>query len=773
MIYRFDSTMIDLSNYTVMVNDNEVTVEPQVFDLLVYLIERRDRMVGRQEILCALWPGKVVTEGALSNRIKMVRSAVGDNGQDQRVIKTIHGRGYQFSATLENPANVNEPPPSFNEDVNKDNTNKNVNKPLWPNFRFANLGFILVLLMLASASLLFFYGSQDTVSLTLGKSIAVLPFENNSYQADDVYFSDGIHRDLLTQISRIQGIKSISRTSVMTYRGSDKNLREIAKELGVAIILEGGVQRSGNQVRINAQLIDGKTDVPIWSLTYTRELTAENIFQIQGEIASAIAHKLRAELSMDELAIKDVFPTQNLAALEWYFKARSAMEESTTKAYQNAVEYLKQAIGLDPRFTAAYIELARIYLVQTFFEGFPREEQLSLAYELIEKAKTLEVDSSEILTIEAQYVEFDNQHQLAEQKYQQAIALNPNNITAYTNYAKLQNWIFADYQTSIELFEVALKLDPLNLDIQQEYASALNNGGYPLKAIRILEDLIEKKPSSPLLWLSLCRIQAEALFQFDQAIRACQQAVTLDPDNPFIVGYLALAYGQLGELDLMAKFAGKAHNIGGKTYSHLGEQLYANSQPGLALQAFYQVKKGTIFFRHSNSFVATIGLEHDLSGALEYFNVNYPELAIASTMIDLQNIYPAYYFAQLLDKSGYTAEAASLIERGIDYISKNKAQIALQEFPITILYYLAAGDKKAAFSYFSQFVKRGGAIGQMAFVGSMLNLVIDFPAEPTWLDEPEYERLAATMRARLAQQRANLEAAENSGDLLYSRNIRH
>lgn len=757
MIYRFNSTVIDSNNYTLMDDGVAVMLEPQVFDLLVYLIERRERLVSRHEILDALWPGKVVTEGALSNRIKMVRAAVGDNGHDQRVIKTVHGRGYQFVASIETSLNTN---------VLSHSASGLAQKVARPNKAFAYLGASLLLLMVLVVALVFFNAPRDAVNSGFEKSIAILPFENRSNQADDLYFTDGIHGDLLAQISRIQGIKSISRTSVMTYRGSDKNLQEIAEDLGVAIILEGGVQRSGNQVRINTQLIDVKTDVPIWSLTYTRELTAENIFQIQSEIASAIAHKLKAEFAMDELATKDAFPTQNLAALEWYFKARSVTEESTTRGYQKAVGYLKQAIVLDQRFTAAYIELAKIYLEQTFFEGFPRAEQLKLAYELIEKIKAIELDSSEILTIEAQYFEYANQYQIAEQKYQQAIALNPNNVLAYTNYARMQNWILADYEASIEHFETALKLDPVNLGIQQEYAIALNNGGYPIKALRTIEGVVAADSNLPLAWLSLCRIQTEAFFQYFKAIQACRQAVALDPDNPFLVGYLALIYGQLGEKEWMAKFANRAYLLGGKTHSHLGEKLYAQSRPEEALEAFYQVKKGTIFFRHSNSFVAIIGLQHDLSGAINYFTLNYPELTNTNATIDLQNIYPAYYFALLLSKNGAQAKADRLIQGGMAYIAQNQKKFALQEFPIITLYHLAAGDKNTAFAYFKQFVERGGTIGKIGFIGSMLNLVNDFPAEPSWQGEPEYERLAAEMRTRITQQRESLKNAETSGELV-------
>jgi TolB-like protein len=169
------------------------------------------------------------------------------------------------------------------------------------------------------------------------KSIAVLPFENRSDQKEDQYFTDGIHDDLLTHISRIRDIKTISRTSVMAYRDTTKNMKQIGEELGVATILEGGVQRAGKQVRINVQLIDAATDAHLWAEIYTRELTAENIFAIQSEISEAITGALKAVLSPEEQQQFKKLPTQNMAALEAYFRGRSSYLLSTSEGFSEAI----------------------------------------------------------------------------------------------------------------------------------------------------------------------------------------------------------------------------------------------------------------------------------------------------------------------------------------------------------------------------------------------------------------------------------------------------
>ncbi len=263
---------------------------------------------------------------------------------------------------------------------------------------------VRIISMLIGGVLLAFFGlfaynklrdNTGNHASNIEKSIAVLPFTNRSNLDDDVFFTDGVHDDLLTQISKIREIKTISRTSVLTYRNTTKNMRTIGEELGVATILEGGVQRAGNQIRINVQLIDAKTDAHLWAETYTRELSAENIFTIQSEIAQAIAGALATILSPQEKKDLEKLPTQNLAALEAWFQAKGSISKSTNQGYQEAIEHLNLAIKLDNTFAIAYAELGRLHLGQIYWEGLPVEAQVNRAQPLIEKALELDNNLSE------------------------------------------------------------------------------------------------------------------------------------------------------------------------------------------------------------------------------------------------------------------------------------------------------------------------------------------------------------------------------------------
>jgi len=207
--------------------------------------------------------------------------------------------------------------------------------------------------------------NEATATTEIGKSVAVLVFDNLSGDTANDPFTLGIHDDLLTSISRIGSIKTISRTSVLQYRGTTKTIPEIARELGVATILEGGIQRSGNRVRINAQLIDASVDEHLWAETYDRELTAENIFAIQSEIATAIANALRATLTEDEQRRLVNVPTRNIAALETYFIGKRMLEDRTKESLRAAVEYFETVIDLDPNFALAYSGLADTPVLRT------------------------------------------------------------------------------------------------------------------------------------------------------------------------------------------------------------------------------------------------------------------------------------------------------------------------------------------------------------------------------------------------------------------------
>lgn len=293
------------------------------------------------------------------------------------------------------------------------------------------------------------------------KSIAVLPFQNRSANEENAaFFADGIHDELLTNLSGIKALKVISRTSVMNYRDTTKNLRQVGKELGVATILEGGVQRAGDRVRIMVQLIDAKTDRNLWAQTYDRQLTATNLFIIQSEISLAIADELRANLLPIEQKRLASIPTENLAALEAYFLGKQSAAKRTSVALAKAVEYFHRAIELDPDFALAYVGLADSYTLQDDYGNLSKKEAFALAEPQIKKA--LERNPGRAATMAWMgllYLDLGDQAE-AEYWIKQALETAPDGL--YANWAMEMLLLFhGELARAKEYAEKVLWQDPV------------------------------------------------------------------------------------------------------------------------------------------------------------------------------------------------------------------------------------------------------------------------------------------------------------------------
>jgi len=295
-------------------------------------------------------------------------------------------------------------------------------------------------------------------------AIAVLPFANRSLQQEDLFFTDGIHDDLLTQLAKIKGLKVISRTSVMEYRDTTKKIPEIAAELGVDKILEGGVQRAGDRVRINAQLIDVAHDQHLWAETFDREMTVENIFDIQSEITRQIITAVKGELTSDEQRALVEQPTDNLEAYEAYLRARAAtnLADYGRDKYQEAEPWALRAVELDPGFAKAWALVAEIH-AQAIWIGWDNSaERRGRSRDALARAVALDPGDPTVIAAQADhFYRLDNDYPVAYELYQKAQAAAPGDarivlFTAITE-RRLGLW-----EESIATFERAHEMDPAN-----------------------------------------------------------------------------------------------------------------------------------------------------------------------------------------------------------------------------------------------------------------------------------------------------------------------
>ena len=295
-------------------------------------------------------------------------------------------------------------------------------------------------------------------------SIAVLPFANRSMQQEDQFFTDGLHDDLLTQLAKIGDLKVISRTSMMKYRDTEKSIPEIGAELGVSTILEGGIQRAGKRIRINAQLIDVKKDQHIWAETFDREMTIENIFDIQSEITRQIVTAVRGELTEAETATLAQIPTRNLAAYEAYLQALALIRrpDYVQDYYIEAETWLQKAVELDPDYAHAWAMLAVVH-GQAIWLGYDSSpERFAAAKEAVENARLFGPGFSETLAAEGEYLyRIENNYAAAVDKFQAAHELAPSNADILERLAMAQRRA-GYFDDAIASFKKVMATDPEN-----------------------------------------------------------------------------------------------------------------------------------------------------------------------------------------------------------------------------------------------------------------------------------------------------------------------
>ena len=319
MQFLFQDHLLDTDRRELSREQVPVSVEPQVFDLVVHLMENRDRVVSKNELIDKIWHGRSVSESTLTSRINAARKAIGDSGANQTLIRTIARKGFRFVGDVEtkSAAATVEPRRSVTT-------------------------------------------SHTTPALPDRPAIAVLPFTNMSGDREQDYFSDGISEDIITALSKLRWFFVVARNSSFVYKGRAVHLHEIARELGVRYVLEGSVRRSGDRVRISAQLNDVSTGGHLWAERYDRELA--DIFAVQDEITEAIVAAIEPQLYAAENFRAQQKPPGSLDAWDFVMRALSHYWHITREDNASAQALLEQAIAIDPAYGKALGLLATSHI---------------------------------------------------------------------------------------------------------------------------------------------------------------------------------------------------------------------------------------------------------------------------------------------------------------------------------------------------------------------------------------------------------------------------
>jgi len=478
-MFRFEGYTLDIARHSLRAADREVALRPKNFELLRYLVENPDRLVTKEELLKAIWPNVTVTDESLMRCVSEVRHAIGDS--KQIIIATVPRCGYRFTAPVVRVAASASETPAVPDRV----------------------------------------GDRP--------SVAVLPFANLSGDTQQDYFSDGITEDITTELSRFSELLVIARNSSFQYKGKAVDVRQVGRELGVRYVLEGSVRRSGDRVRITAQLVDAATGAHRWAERYDREL--QDAFAVQDEVARAIVAVLAAHVNRAETERALLKPPAAWDAYEYYLRGAEAFflhQSRRTKAsLYDARRLLEQSLAIDPGYARAAAILSRTHL-HAYFEPFDGDylnpAALDRALELAAMAAHLDPRLPQARAQLGNVLLYKRRHDAAIAEFERAFALNPNYI-------------------------------------DHRYAQALIHAGEPARALEVLEAGIRLDPFPWLPAFGQMGLANYLLKRYGEAVRWGRECVSGLPSLQWPHLQLAAAHAQSGQLEEARAEAAEALRI--------------------------------------------------------------------------------------------------------------------------------------------------------------------------------------------------------------------
>jgi TolB-like protein/Flp pilus assembly protein TadD len=395
------------------------------------------------------------------------------------------------------------------------------------------------------------------------KSIAVLPFDNLSRDPDNAYFTEGVQDEILTRLAKVADLKVISRTSTQQFKSAPEDLPRIAKQLGVAHVLEGSVQRANDQIRVNVQLINALTDAHLWAETFDRKLT--DIFAVESEIAKTIADTLQAKLNGSEQHAIAARPTENTEAHQLYLKGRFFWNKRTGNDLKKSIDYFQQAITADPNYALAYAGVADAYVfLPGYTAGTPQDcypKAMAAAKKALELDDTL-AEAHTALALALWYYDFDFSQ--ANREFQRAIELNPNYATGHQQYGNNTLSALGRFDDAIAEGKRAVELDPLSLVINTDLGVNYLYARCYDQAITQLRTTVEVDPSYYFAHVNLGQA-LEMKGDRDAAIAEYQKARALN-DDPAVLGYLARVYGISGNQTETQKILDQLKELSSQRY---------------------------------------------------------------------------------------------------------------------------------------------------------------------------------------------------------------
>jgi TolB-like protein/DNA-binding winged helix-turn-helix (wHTH) protein/Tfp pilus assembly protein PilF len=575
---RFGVFEVDLRSGELRKKGTRIRLQGQPYMLLITLLKQPGELVTREELRSALWPEDTFVDfdHSLGTAVNKLREVLGDSASNPRFVETAPRRGYRFIAPvvsvndIEDTAAVSVASPAVEKLPTEDPSElpgANVGARQRGPVPWTMISVFALVLLAAGFLVWMFLRGRPSVLI---RSLAVLPLENLSGDPSQDYFSDGMTDELTTELGQISQLRVVSRTSAMTYKGARRPLPEIARELNVDAVLEGTVLRSGNKVRITAQLIGAFADRQLWGRSYEVEL--RDILALQNEVARSVAEEIRIELTPHEqAALKNVDPV-NPEAYEAYLKGRYFWNKRTPDGLKNAIDYFSQAVEKGPNYAPAYAGLADSYALAGDWKYavlVPKE-----AYSKAKAAagKAIELDS----TLGEAHVSlafcldnFDWDWASAGKEFARGIELSPGYATGHDWYG----WHLAALGRNGEAVaevEKAESLDPLSLIINADLAEEL------LVAHRYDEAIKQSRKTTYLdpFFAPAHFVLGQALNQkhnYNEGIGELRKAIELSPGSTAFTANLAYAYAISGRRDEAVKILNDLKNRSPQSFSNAPE----------------------------------------------------------------------------------------------------------------------------------------------------------------------------------------------------------
>lgn len=513
-----------------------IRLQGQPVEILSMLLAHPGALVIREELQKKLWPSDTFVDfdRSLNAAVKRLRAALGDSAETPRFIETLARRGYRFIAPVDAcrsaATEISVAPPSLRPRLSH------------------SLPITLAAIGLAALSAMLYLrktvdGLRYDGSSNRMRSLLVLPLKSLSGDAEQGYFADGMTDALNARLAGISALRVISQTSSLLYKGTDKPLSQIARELNVDGIVEGSVLRSGDRIRINVQLVEPAVEKRIWGNTYERDV--RDVLTLQSEVARAIVEEIRIKLTPGEQARLANVRTSDPEAHAAYAKGRFFWNKRTEEGLRKAVECFGQAIVKDPGYTLAYVGLADSWVARAWYAYLPPKDAFPHAKTAVTKALELDPDLAEAHTTLAFInLYYDWNWAAADGEFRRAIELNPNYANAHHWYAEYLSLI-GKHEAAIQEAELARQLDPLSSIINTWVGSRYFFARAYDAAIEQYRNAVELDPNFVPARLALGQAYEQQKMSAE-AIRELETAVSLSGGSPVYVASLAHAYGVTG-----------------------------------------------------------------------------------------------------------------------------------------------------------------------------------------------------------------------------------